>query len=285
MARKKKNNIQLRYVLIIILIIAILVIAILSYVLKGDKQSNKLESIVKDVVVEIQKIVFFPFRFVINSVDNYLELKDIQKENVILKENIDELESLKAINTELEKEIEELKEELNIDYVLTDYEYLNATVVNRNTNFWYNTLTIDKGKNNGIDYGMVVINSAGLIGKVINVTQFTSDIRLITTADTNNKISVTITNGDSKITGLINGYSYETNSIYVEGVSNTQDVRVGDMVYTSGLGGVFPSGILVGKVDSITTDSFGLAKVINVKPSVSFDDINYVTVLKRSDNS
>ena len=55
------------------------------------------------------------------------------------------------------------------------------------------------------------------------------------------------------------------------------------MVYTSGLGGVFPSGILVGRVENITTDVYDLSKIINVKPSAKFDDINYVTVLKRKD--
>ena len=101
---------------------------------------------------------------------------------------------------------------------------------------------------------------------MINVSNFTADVRLITTNDSNNKISVTITNGETKVIGLMNGYSYETNDILIEGVSNTQDVKVGDMVYTSGLGGVFPSGILVGTVENITTDSYGLAKIIKVKP-------------------
>ena len=55
------------------------------------------------------------------------------------------------------------------------------------------------------------------------------------------------------------------------------------MVYTSGLGGVFPSGILIGKVSEITTDVYDLAKIIKVKPSANFEDINYVTVLKRND--
>ena len=70
----------------------------------------------------------------------------------------------------------------------------------------------------------------------------------------------------------------------MEGISNTETVNVGDLVYTSGLGGVFPSGILIGKVDSITTDVYDLSKIINVRPSAKFDDINFVTILKRTDD-
>lgn len=283
MAKKRKNN--GRVTLIIALIITIIVLAILSYTLKNDRKQNSVEGIGKDIIIEIEKVIAYPFNFLKDVFSDYIDLQQVRKENAILKSNVEEIDSLKAMNTELEKELKELKEELNIDNVLTDYEYLNATVVNRNTNYWYNTLTIDKGKNNGIEVGMVAINSKGLIGKVTNVSNFTADIKLITTSDTNNKISVTITNGESKVIGLINGYSYQDNIISVEGVSNTEDVKVGDMVYTSGLGGVFPSGILVGTVDSISTDSFGLAKIINVKPNVSFDDINYVSILKRSDTN
>ena len=177
-----------------------------------------------------------------------------------------------------------MQDELDIKHVLSNYDYLNATVVNRNPNTWYNNLTIDKGSHNGIEEGMIVINSTGVIGKISNVSTFSSDVKLITTTDTNNKMSVKISSGNKQLTGLISKYDYKTGFLEVEGISNTESVSVGDMVYTSGLGGVFPSGILVGKVENITTDVYDLSKIINVTPSANFEDINYVTVLKRNDN-
>ena len=100
-------------------------------------------------------------------------------------------------------------------------------------------------------------------------------------SDTNNKISVMVSNRDYKLYGVISSYNYTNNLLEVEGISNTKDVSVGDYVYTSGLGGVFPSGILIGTVSSITTDSYDLAKIIKVTPSADFTDINYVSILKR----
>ena len=218
-------------------------------------------------------------------IEEFTSLKNVKKENQILKSNVEKMESTEAENIELKQEIERLKEELNIEHVLTNYDYLNATVISRNSFYWYNMLTIDKGSHNGIKEGMVVINSTGLIGKITNVSTFSSDVKLITTNDTNNKISVTVTNGDTKLTGIINGYDYEKGLLTVEGISNTATVSNGDYVYTSGLGGVFPSGILIGKVENITTDVYDLSKIINVKPSAKFDDINFVTILKRNDAS
>ena len=281
MTKKKKNKIDLKYIIVGIVAFVIIIIAILSYILNRDKKLNIFETIIKDTVVGIQRVIYYPFNAISDLIGEYNELRDVLKENEILKSNIDKTDSLEAENIELKKEIEQLKSELDIDYVLSDYTYLNATVVSRNTGYWYNTLTIDKGLQNGVEVGMVVINSTGLIGKIVTVSNFTSDVRLITTTDTNNKISVTVTDGENKITGLINGYDYEKGVLEVEGISNTESVNVGDFVYTSGLGGVFPSGILIGKVESITTDVYDLSKIINVTPSADFDDINYVRVLKR----
>ena len=248
------------------------------------KKLNTFESIVKDTVVGIQKVVYMPFRNFSSMISDYRSLKDVLEENKILKANVEKIESIESENAELKKEIEELKSELNIEHVLSDYDYLNATVISRNATTWYNNLTIDKGSHNGISEGMVVINSTGVIGKITNVSTFSSDVKLITTKDTNNKISVTIISGDNHLTGLINNYDYKTGYLEVEGISNTEKVSVGDLVYTYGLGGVFPSGILIGKVESITTDVYDLAKIINVSPSADFDNINYVTVLKRNDD-
>ena len=284
MINKRKKKIEPRYIFLIIIIALVILISILSYALKTDKKLNTFEAIIKDTVVEIQKIVYMPFKNFSSMMTDYSSLKNVLKENKILKSNVEKLESLEAENTELKQELQQMKDELNIKHVLSDYDYLNATVVNRNANTWYNNLTIDKGSNNGIEEGMVVINSTGVIGKTTNVSTFSSDVKLITTTDTNNKISVKITSGDNHLTGLINGYDYKKGYLEVEGISNTENVSVGDLVYTSGLGGVFPSGILIGKVKSITTDVYDLSKIINVSPSANFEDINYVTVLKRKNS-
>ena len=176
-----------------------------------------------------------------------------------------------------------MKKELQIENTLTDYEYLNATVISRNVAYWYNTITIDKGKHNGVSEDMVVVNSSGLIGKVISTTAFTSEVRLLTTSDTNNKISITVSDGVNSVNGLINNYNYNTGYLEASGISNTKSVTTDSYVYTSGLGGIFPSGILIGKVENIKTDEYDLAKLIDVRPIVDFNDINYVAVLKRKE--
>ena len=270
-----------KYFFMIVIVIIVILLIIFSFTLKSDRELNSFESFVRDIFVYTEKVITYPFNYINNKTKDYKKLKNTKKDNDILETSIDRIDSIEAENIELRRQIEQMKEELDILYTLSDYEYLNATVVSRNVGFWYNTITIDKGSYNGIEQDMVVINSKGLIGRVIRTTTFTSDVRLITTSDTNNKISVHISNGDTNLYGLINNYNYNDNLLEVEGISNTKDVNIGDYVYTSGLGGVFPSGILIGTVTDISTDSYDLAKIIKVKPSADFNDINYVSILKR----
>ena len=282
---RKKQSISKKYILILIIILIILLLIIFSFTLKEDRKLSKAESLLKDGLTYSEKIITYPFNYIKENIKEYKKLKDVNKNNNILETSIDRIDSIEAENIELRRQLETLKEELNINYTLSDYEYLNATVVSRNVGYWHNKITINKGTYNGVEKDMVVISSKGLIGKVIKTSTFTSDVRLITTSDTSNKISVHISNGDNNLYGLINSYDYNKNVLELEGIINTKDVNIGDYVYTSGLGGVFPTGILIGIVEEITTDSYDLAKIIKVKPSADFNDINYVSILKRKSDS
>lgn len=279
----KKKQTNPKHLIISLIVLIFIIIAVFSITLKKDRELNKVESLIKDTTISISKIITIPFRFIIDKIDNYKLLVNIRKKYQELLPEVSRIDSLKTENIELRRELESLKKELSIDYTLNEYSYLNATVIYRNVSTWYNTITVDKGTYNGVKEDMVVVNSQGLIGKVVSTTTFTSDIRLITTKETDNKISITISNGENKINGLIKNYNYKTKYLEVEGVSNTETVRVGDYVYTSGLGEIFPSGILIGTVSDISTDEYDLAKIIDVTPIADFDDINFVAILKRKE--
>ena len=165
--------------------------------------------------------------------------------------------------------------------ILSDKVFLNATVVTRNVGYWYEEITIDKGKKNGIEKDMAVINSKGLIGKITKVSNYSSNVKLISNSNMNDKISVKIKVDDGYVYGLISKYDVKSNTYTVEGISQNIDIPKGADVVTTGMGAAFPSGIEVGSVKKITTDNFDLSKVVEVKASVNFNDLDYVTVLKR----
>lgn len=182
------------------------------------------------------------------------------------------------VNEELENQISELKKILSIDNVLSEYENIYGVVISRDIGYWYDKVIINKGSNDGVMEGMAVINSEGLIGKVISSSNFNSTVQLLTSENIN-KTSVKIENNDNYVYGLITEYKEDKNSYIVEGISD--DIKIGSKVITTGFGDIFPAGIIVGTVIDSKIDAYGLAKTIEIKPNVDFNNINIVSILKR----
>jgi rod shape-determining protein MreC len=280
-----KKNFETKYIVLIVLVVITLLLTIFSLTVDDNRKLTPIERIIKDTVIFTQKVVYTPFKYIGNKINQYSDMKKLYTEYKTLKKELSKYDLLKTENQALKDEIKSLKEELNIEKTLTEYEYLHATVINRNVGYWYNTITIDKGTTSGIKKDMAVITSKGLIGKIEKVTSFSSDIKLISTPNPTDKISVIINSNDKVSYGLISNYDKEKNLIIVEGIYSDNDIEIDSVVYTSGLGDIFPRGILIGKVKEIISDQYDLSKKILVTPSNDFNDIKVVTILKRKDNN
>ena len=276
-----RKKIEKKYILLGAVVFIVLLLVIVSAVVMNKRNLSPVEMAIKDSVILVQKVVYSPIRFVKDKITEISKLHDIYEEYQILENKVQETDSIKAKNAELEDEVEKLRKTLDLNQTLSQYAYLNATVVNRNLGYWYNTITIDKGSKNGVEVDMPVVVSEGLIGKVSKVTNFNSTVKLLTSDDINNKISVKINVDGKNVYGLLSGYDKKTGAFIVEGIADNTEIKKGSMVLTTGMGDIFPSGILVGKVSKITKDNFDLARTVEVTSDVSFDDIRYVTILKR----
>lgn len=181
-------------------------------------------------------------------------------------------EVYKLFNEEVKKENDELKQLLDIPFSLTDFTLINASVIRRNSVYWMEEITINKGKNDGIEKNQIVINKNGMIGKVINSSRDTSIIRLITSFK--EPISVII-NDSFKLLDV------ENYNLYIKGINKQDTINVGDQVLTSGLSDLFPKGILIGTIEEIIEENDGVGYTAKVKLSSDINDIKFVSVLKR----
>jgi len=259
MYKKKKQNMKITIVVIIVMII------LLTISLLGQAPGNQKHNVFKNISMTINKIVMYPFTSL-----NKEKGKD-QSESYTIQKNV---------NSSLEEEIKELKDMLDLNKTMTEYEPVNATILSRNKSYWFNTITIDKGTKSGIKENMAVITKNGFIGKVSKVFKNSSEVKLITSDDINFKVSVAIRTNGIDHYAIMNGYDKETNRIMITGIDKTTTVNVGDIVLTSGLGELFPAGIYVGEVDEIKSDKYNLSKIIYIKTKQNYSDIHYVTVMK-----
>lgn len=256
---KRKKISKIKIALIIFSIVSLLSI---SFYFK--RKITFIENGLHSISNFFNEVLFYPIKFY-----------NVEK-------NVDQTESYliqKNINESLEKEIEELKKELELKRTLTEYKTVNATVLSRNKAYWFNTITIDKGEKDGLKEGMAVVTKDGLIGKLSKVYISSSEVKIITSDDTNYKVSVSIKINDSESIAILNGYDAKNNLVKVVGVNKNDNVNIGDTVLTSGLGGVFPGGIYIGTVEKIESDKYNLSNNVYVKTNQNFNNIHYVTVL------
>ena len=256
-----KNN---KKKIVTVIIIFVFVFLILFYSLILNRDMTTLEKAFKDVFVVVEKCIMYPFTALNSEKD-----KDQTKSYVIEKN----------VNVSLEKEIEELKDVLELNKTMSEYKTINGTVLSRNKSYWFNTITIDKGSRDGIKKDMAVVTRDGLVGKTSKVTYNSTEVKLITSDDLNYKVSVSIATDSGDSYAILSGYDKKNGTVKVTGVSNDLDVKKNDVVTTSGLGGLFPRGIYVGVVDKIKTDKYGISKTLYIKTKEDFNTIHYVTVL------
>jgi rod shape-determining protein MreC len=263
-----KNKKYRKYNKILIPIICVVIFLLLFISVQFGRKTYIGESIIKDISMFFNKVVMYPFT-ALNS-----EKSIDQSESYLIQKNV---------NESLEKEIQELKDMLQLNKTLTEYDTVNATILSRNKSYWFNTMQIDKGSASGIKKDMAVVTKNGLIGKISKVYKYSSEIKLITSDDVNYKVSVAVRINDSDNYAILNGYDKKTGHLMVTGVDKNVGVEKGNTVITSGLGGMFPGGIYVGVVDFVKSDKYDLSKTLYIKTEQDFNDIHYVTILKEKD--
>ncbi|MDP2106057.1 MAG: rod shape-determining protein MreC [Desulfobulbaceae bacterium] len=266
--RKKKDNPVSRFFVVVILAL-MAVTAIVTTV--GRKEFGLTHRLAFDLLAPLQGILTESGQFVSGFWDRYVSLVGVSEENERLREEIKRYVAINAETREAVATNVRLSQLLDLSHSIDD-PTLTAQVIGRDPALWFKTMTIDKGITAGVEKGMPVVTVEGVVGQVINVSPRFSKVLLA--VDPNSAIDAIVQS--TRSLGIIkgNGQGYR-----LEYVLKEKLVAGDDLVITSGMGGVFPKGLLIGTVTDVGKDRRGMFHSIAVKPAVDFRELEYVTII------
>jgi len=193
-----------------------------------------------------------------------------------------QLAALKKQNTELRSRVASLEEARQenerlralFGFVQTaKLEAVGARVIGRPTNSWERVITIDRGSADGVRVGMPVLATEGLLGQTISVTNHSARVRLITDARSGVAAMIQSNRAEGVVKGSIEG------QVTLAFVSRETTVKAGDVIITSGMGGVYPKGLLVGEVTAASQTPSSLFQDIKIAPAADLLGLEEVVVL------
>ena len=246
--------------LIGILLSALAIISLIAYSVSNGA-GNVITGAVNNTGAWIGRIFSEPVNVVVQFADSIDNLINTFDENQTLKKDIDQINELQVRVADLETENEKMRQELDLKEVLSNYRSVNATVISRNPDQWVETMMINVGANQGIEKDMAVMAGNGLIGRIIEVNQNSAKVLLLTSQQSKEGMvaaRIQTKDNSSSANGIISGYDPKTGNYIMTQVDPEAKVEAGDMVITSGLGGVIPSTLLIGEVVEAKMDAYGL---------------------------
>lgn len=270
--------------LIILLVSIIFIVGLIGFSINERERLTWPEQFLKDTVGWVQSVFHQPAQYVAGFFENIGDLKNTYEENKILKARLDEYIMLHSKVQELEKENKRFRSLLDKKESLRDFDVIQGTVIARNPEQWHELIMLNRGAEHGVEKNMAVLTSEGMIGKIKYVSQFTSTVQLLSDIDRTNRISA-IVKGNEDVFGLIEGYDQSKEVLLFKRIPFDVDIKEGQTVISSGLGGIFPNGLVIGTVAEVVPDEYGLTQTANVKPAANFYDVDHVMIIKRIANS
>ncbi len=263
--------------------IIVLSVAFLGLItLTVSREDKGFESGAGSTLNPVQKVAYGFNRGVKDFVDFFLNFSDVRDENKELKKENDKLKAEIDEYSKLKEENERLQKVLNFKDEKNNYDYIGTNIIGISGDSILNGYIVDRGKDDGIEKGMVVISADGLVGQVSSVGKNWAIVQCI--VNENVKVAVMV-DSTRENTGILQGYKdyFNNNLAKVLNLPIDSEVKEGDVIVTSGLGGYYPKEIKIGEVVSVEEDRVRVMKSAIVKPYVDFNKIEELFIVAPKD--
>lgn len=261
---------------LIIAVICSILLFVLLLSTSGSTQSSGAGSTMSRLLVPVQRFLYSSTESIGDFFAGLSEDRSIKDENAALKEQVAEMESQLRNYENLRQENERLKELLGVVDSYGEYETLTARVIGKSPGAWFDEFTINAGEQHGVQENMIVYTADGLLGKVVYTSATYS--RVISLIHDQSGVSAMVerTRDNGVVKAAQEGENPDDLQLFY--ISSNSDVKPGDRIITSGIGGVYPKGIPIAQVTEVSTDSSS-EKVVIARSNVDFEHVEEVVVV------
>ncbi|WP_051539853.1 rod shape-determining protein MreC [Clostridium ihumii] len=262
---------------VVVIILSVCFLFLIGYTVQREHMSF-VENGVGVALNSVEGVIYNVGNKIKDSFSFIFNIKDIKKENDKLREESDKANRLIAQNKMLIDENARLRKELNFKNTKSEYEYVGADIVGMSGQNFLDGFRLNRGSKDGIATKMVVVTSAGLVGQVTSVG---SNWCIVQTLCNENIAVAGHVLSTKESDGIVKGYKSSEDKFLAEitGLSINSNIKEGDTILTSGLGGVYPKGIEIGKVLEVREDKAAVMKSAIIKPNIDFNSLEQVLIV------
>ena len=260
--------------------IALVLISFSALFFSVRSDSMDMENIALGMFSGLRNGIYEVSSFFSHTIMSIQELASLRREYSELVSRVTRYEQLERSAAEIMQENFRLREQLGFSQNLR-YRHVPAEIIGRDPDNLFSALVINKGSRAGVAVNMPVIayhnGTQGLVGRVINTGFFESLIMPL--YDTTSYVSARLT--DSRFEGIVEGRGSPESPLLMRFISRRarEEIYLGDNIITSGIGGVYPSGINMGRVSRINYQETELSMELELSPAIDFSRLEFVFVL------
>lgn len=262
-------------------IVALVVVVILALAAVSAREGSGIKAvgnIISVPIAPLQSVISFMSKQIGGIFDYFKDVKITKAENEELLRRINELEQENREIERLERENKELRDALNFLDQMESFEPIGCTIIAKDPGNWFEVFTINRGSKDGITINAPVVTAYGLVGRVSEVGLFTS--KVVSIIDMDSTVAARISRSRDVL--IVRGDAALRNSglCRMDYISPNVDIMPGDTIETSGLGGIYPKGIIIGQVKEVIRNEGQFDSYAIITPVVDFKRLEEVIVLK-----
>lgn len=270
---KKRNGVIkiISYLLVIIILVSLIIIT------NKPRESTVVETVLSYTILPIQRGFNYLRYWILGYRDVFPQIDQLEEKVAKLEKENDELKQKNIDYDLIKNENIILKEQMNLSNKYPEYKTLSAQIISYDSNSWQEVLIINQGSNDGVKEGMTVIGNEGLVGYIKTVFPETSQVILI--IDSGSSVSGRISKSRESVICRGELGLKENSQMKLMYIPTDVELTIGDIVETSGLGGIYKKGIKIGQVEEIVKTENVLENYAIIKTSVNFSTLEYVVII------